>query len=277
MDSEKKVRVVSFFTLFGVATTAIVYNDILYIANKPLLAAIELMRALIVLPIAMAILAYFNEKRRERFDFWAKLCLIAVYFFDILVALTRPSDVVGGFFFSIGLLLLGYFLPLKSIKFRNYVSIGYSAILAILLFIVKTSHIPTELIIIAMLAGINAIGIALPLNMTLLQKTTPVAPLHENTLEIQENRDSPSTTPNPSADKAEAGTDYLHQLETKIDALPLSKREKEIALHILEGESRSEIAAELNLSEETVKKHTANIYAKLQISSHSELFKAVLG
>ena len=46
---------------------------------------------------------------------------------------------------------------------------------------------------------------------------------------------------------------------------------------MLEGETRASIAAKMFVSEETIKKHVANIYAKLGISCKSELFDVVLG
>lgn len=272
MGNEKKVRLAFFFTLLGIASAAIIYNDIIYIQNKPLLVTIEVLRILLAIPIVMAILVYFSEKRLQRFEFYAKLSLISVYAFDIIIALTRPRDSAGGFFFSIGLLLLGYFLPLENKKFRNKVALTYSVILAILILVVKTSHLPTELVILAMLACINAIGIALPSMKVPPLKTAEVILEHE-----AEPAGEAESAAEAEARSEKANFDYLSQLKAKIEDLPLTDREKEVTYHILQGKSRSEIAATLYLSEETIKKHTANIYTKLDISSHSELFKAVLG
>ena len=47
----------------------------------------------------------------------------------------------------------------------------------------------------------------------------------------------------------------------------LSKREKQIAMKILEGLPNKIIAAELFISERTVKFHCANIYRKLNINN----------
>jgi len=48
-------------------------------------------------------------------------------------------------------------------------------------------------------------------------------------------------------------------------------RESEIVSAIREGNSNKEIASKLSISEETVKRHLSNIYAKLGISSRLEL------
>ncbi|MFT5278141.1 MAG: DNA-binding NarL/FixJ family response regulator [Granulosicoccus sp.] len=51
----------------------------------------------------------------------------------------------------------------------------------------------------------------------------------------------------------------------------LSKREKQIAMKILEGLPNKIIAAELFISERTVKFHCANIYRKLNINNRTTL------
>jgi DNA-binding NarL/FixJ family response regulator len=51
----------------------------------------------------------------------------------------------------------------------------------------------------------------------------------------------------------------------------LTLRESEIVSAIREGNSNKEIASKLSISEETVKRHLSNIYAKLGITSRLEL------
>jgi len=51
----------------------------------------------------------------------------------------------------------------------------------------------------------------------------------------------------------------------------LSKRELQVARKIIEGLSNKAIAAQLFISERTVKFHCANIYKKLKISSRTAL------
>ncbi len=65
-------------------------------------------------------------------------------------------------------------------------------------------------------------------------------------------------------------------LAERIEALPLSVREKQIVALILEGKSRYSIAANLFISDETVKKHTGNIYRKLAINSKVDLVRQVI-
>lgn len=52
---------------------------------------------------------------------------------------------------------------------------------------------------------------------------------------------------------------------------PLSKREREVLTHLLQGKSNKLIAASLDISDRTVEFHLKNIYAKYQVSSRMEL------
>ncbi len=52
----------------------------------------------------------------------------------------------------------------------------------------------------------------------------------------------------------------------------LSEREKEVLKYILANEKRQIIAQELFVTESTIKKHTANIFRKLESTSRAELF-----
>ena len=51
----------------------------------------------------------------------------------------------------------------------------------------------------------------------------------------------------------------------------LTAREREVAMLLLEDRKRREIAQELGITEHTVKKHTANIFSKLEVNSRKEL------
>ncbi|MGN1011098.1 MAG: response regulator transcription factor, partial [Clostridia bacterium] len=55
----------------------------------------------------------------------------------------------------------------------------------------------------------------------------------------------------------------------------LTAREKEVLVLLLENKRRKEIADELHISENTVKKHTSHVFAKLNVSSRKELFALI--
>ncbi len=62
-----------------------------------------------------------------------------------------------------------------------------------------------------------------------------------------------------------------------VSRLPVSRREREVAGLILEGETNAAIAERLFISESTVKKHVNNLFRKLGISSRWELLKLTRG
>ncbi|MGN1196739.1 MAG: response regulator transcription factor [Acetatifactor sp.] len=51
----------------------------------------------------------------------------------------------------------------------------------------------------------------------------------------------------------------------------MSSREKDVLQRILQDKKRKEIAEELFITENTVKKHISSIFSKLEIESRNEL------
>ncbi|GLR72582.1 helix-turn-helix domain-containing protein [Agaribacter marinus] len=64
---------------------------------------------------------------------------------------------------------------------------------------------------------------------------------------------------------------YVEKANTLESIDNLSKREKQIAMKIMEGLPNKLIACQLFISERTVKFHCANIYRKLQIRNRHAL------
>jgi DNA-binding NarL/FixJ family response regulator len=56
----------------------------------------------------------------------------------------------------------------------------------------------------------------------------------------------------------------------------LSERETEVLVHVARGRSNYQIATEMHLAESTVKRHLANIYQKVGVSSRSEATRLAL-
>ena len=73
----------------------------------------------------------------------------------------------------------------------------------------------------------------------------------------------------PVAQPMESGINVFSAMD---DADMLTERERQIVALLLKGRTYKLIAAELYLSENTVKTHVKNIYAKLNVSSRAELF-----
>jgi len=56
----------------------------------------------------------------------------------------------------------------------------------------------------------------------------------------------------------------------------LSAREKDVLVRMLEDKKRKEIADELCITENTVKKHVSSIFAKMEVSNRNELFAKIV-
>ena len=55
------------------------------------------------------------------------------------------------------------------------------------------------------------------------------------------------------------------------DLAPLSRREREVALHVFAGRANREIAAALGISAKTVEGHLSSAFAKLGLRSRAQL------
>jgi DNA-binding CsgD family transcriptional regulator len=61
------------------------------------------------------------------------------------------------------------------------------------------------------------------------------------------------------------------------DELPLTERERDIALNLVDGLTYGEIAENLGISPNTVRNHVANVYKKLSVRSKVELLGVIRG
>jgi DNA-binding NarL/FixJ family response regulator len=64
---------------------------------------------------------------------------------------------------------------------------------------------------------------------------------------------------------------------SKINGYDLTKRQQEVVILVIRGLSNNEIAARLNICEQTVKDYLHDVFKKMQIYSRSELTAKVLG
>ena len=81
-------------------------------------------------------------------------------------------------------------------------------------------------------------------------------------------------SPSREAEALIVPEEVLEDLDGKADGL--SGREVEILLQAARGMSNQQIAASLHLSEATVKRHLANIYGKISVSSRTEATQKAL-
>ena len=74
----------------------------------------------------------------------------------------------------------------------------------------------------------------------------------------------------------EFGVFDFEKIENELPEMgTLSNREKEVFQMLLTDKKRKEIADELCITENTVKKHTSNIFVKLDVSSRAELLNKI--
>jgi len=67
-------------------------------------------------------------------------------------------------------------------------------------------------------------------------------------------------------------SEIIRQQTLELFAVPLTKREAQIAALVLQGHSNGSAALQLGIARETCKVHRRNLYRKLAISSQGELF-----
>ena len=64
----------------------------------------------------------------------------------------------------------------------------------------------------------------------------------------------------------------LHLAEKWKQEYALTNRETQVLIALLQNKRRKEIAVDMDVTEHTVKKHTGNIFSKLEVTSRTELF-----
>jgi len=78
-----------------------------------------------------------------------------------------------------------------------------------------------------------------------------------------------------NSDRSEQGGDITQFFQKRLQGLPLAEREKEIVALLLKGHTNHAIAQATGLGEQTIKNTLSTIYARLGISSRTELFHAI--
>ena len=77
------------------------------------------------------------------------------------------------------------------------------------------------------------------------------------------------------ADRSSSSDSMVQFFQRRLLGLPLSVRERDLVAGLLKGQSNKEIAASLDINEQSVKNALSAIYAKLGVQSRTELFHAV--
>ncbi len=103
------------------------------------------------------------------------------------------------------------------------------------------------------------------------QEEGAVVQKSNSTEEEPEVLSEPEGNADDQSRQPEAGKESTESISEKLEAFGLTRREVEVARLILKGMSNAEIAAELYISETTVKKHISNIFQKVGIRARGEL------
>ena len=185
--------------------------------------------------------------------------------------------------------LMGYFgmmvgVILTSIRCKRVSSHKHAAILLTVVFLniaiwfveqlvyhefefLAVSYIVSEMLLLMLYGmmqdyGILASDAIAPAQRVELPVTTPAeAPAQEEAVADSEEA------------QAELSEDRISKIvQTWAADYVLTGRECDVLCAILQNKRRTEIAAEMCVTEHTVKKHTGNIFSKLEVSSRSELF-----
>jgi len=209
--------------------------------------------------------------------------------------MAKLDKVYGPLHFVYALYLAVYFAIMlgtiaTSIVKRHVVSHKHSAILLIIVFLnlsiwlieqlvyssyefLSVSYIISELLLLMLYGMIQDYKS----NPELISDSSTIVSSLQNA-DIQTENDSAKTT---------VAEDVAHSEITFTDARInsvlenwsvlsiLTPREKDVFVALLKNKKRKDIATELNVTEHTIKKHTANIYSKLYVTNRAELFAKV--
>ena len=188
----------------------------------------------------------------------------------------------GSLHFVYFVYLLAYFSMmigaiLFSIRKKRTVSHKHAAILLIIVFLniaiwfieqqiywnfefLSVSYIISELLLLMLYGMMQDYGILADHASTVAEvaEEMPVLPMGDH-------------APEPEEHRALSGEWIERIMENWPAVKMLTKRERDVLYNLLENKKRKDIAEELHVTEHTIKKHTANIFSKLDVTSRTEL------
>ncbi|MFZ4615602.1 MAG: helix-turn-helix transcriptional regulator [Rectinemataceae bacterium] len=277
--SQQEKRFGSFiFAVAMVYSAVLVANDLRFPTASSVTAAVLAIRVLGILALG-AILLRCSKRPEADLDFWFGLASLVTVAMDVSIGLLRPPAAIFSFLPSFMIITTLYF----AVPTTAPMKIAASASLSLwhLAECVLIKRLPFEAILVVAITylGINVIGIV---NIILVRRLRAVESGYRERLveELQKGHDPGSGPDEPAAPKAaeaSSGGTALHAIANRIELMPLSPREREIAALLVEGKSRFSIGSELGISEETVKKHITHIYMKLGVNSRVELMRLAMG
>ena len=136
--------------------------------------------------------------------------------------------------------------------------------------LLSVSYIVSELLLLLLYGMMQDYGILSD------NEKAPVSVLTAPVVESALSEPAVNTAVNPDADETiHAVLDegrIMHLSEAWKEEYALTNRETEVLAALLQNKRRKEIAVEMSVTEHTVKKHTGNIFSKMDVTSRAELF-----
>ncbi|MEI6385539.1 MAG: helix-turn-helix transcriptional regulator [Spirochaetota bacterium] len=277
--SQQEKRFGSFiFAVAMVYSAVLVANDLRFPTTSSVTAAVLAIRVLGTLGLG-AILLRCSKRPEADLDFWFGLASFVTVGMDVSIGLLRPPAAIFSFLPSFMIIATLYFAVPTTAPMK--IAAGASLSLWHLVECVTIKQLPFEAVLVMAITylGINVIGIV---NILLMRRLRAVESGYRERLveELGKGHDpgsGPDEPEAPQAAEASSGGTALHAIANRIELMPLSPREREIAALLVEGKSRFSIGSELGISEETVKKHITHIYMKLGVNSRVELMRLAMG
>jgi len=266
-------------SLSGTLKTALMFNSIAYLGN-------------VFLPffVLMMMLRLINIKSPKWVN-WLLIILnccvfllassggwLKVYYREVSLVIVdgaaQLSKVYGPLHFLYKLFLLGYFSAMIAVTFmaakrQNTVSTRQTMFLAL----VVLGNIALWLV--ENLTGVDFefVTISYLMSECLILMLYGIMQDQEGMLQSASNAGKASE-PDSSVDGTTFSRDDLQRMYAELPGIDLlSVRELEVLHHILQRRRRKDIAETLFITESTVKKHTGNIFKKLNVSGREELFR----
>lgn len=169
---------------------------------------------------------------------------------------------------------------LFSIHKKRTVSHKHAAILLIIVFLniviwfieqhiywnfefLSVSYIISELLMLMLYGMMQDYGILLEHANTIAENTVSSPPAQ---------KEPPAPAEEETEDCTALSPEWIDRVMENWPAVTmLTNRETEVLRNLLENKKRKDIAEDLHVTEHTIKKHTANIFSKLAVTSRAEL------
>ncbi len=138
--------------------------------------------------------------------------------------------------------------------------------------LLSVSYIVSELLLLLLYGMMQDYGILSEGEKEPALVSAPVVPVKEAPCPEPAAADEVDTNPEEEIHTLLDEEKILCLSEQWKEAYDLTNREAQVLISLLQNKRRKEIAAEMNVTEHTIKKHTGSIFSKMEVASRTELF-----